>query len=103
MSRHRLEFNAELEAIPGVRKAYFQPPPSVKMIYPCIVYSADAPRTDKADDQNYLVHDQYSVTVIDPDPDTKIPDILVRKFSKCTPERNFTSQNLNHYNFTIYY
>ena len=38
----RLKLQTLLESIKGVSKVYFQPPETVKMSYPCIVYLLDA-------------------------------------------------------------
>lgn len=81
---------------------YFQPPTSVTMKYPCIVYQLDTLHTIHADDNPYRVQDRYSVTVIDPDPDTKIPDYIAH-LPTATFNRYFVSDNLNHYVFQIYY
>ena len=64
MSR-RLELHRILSAIPGVKKAYFQPPATVKMVYPCIVYELNNMDTQYADDKPYSVMKGYTVTAID--------------------------------------
>ena len=38
MAKQRSDFQTVLESIPGVEKVYFQPPESVKLVYPCILY-----------------------------------------------------------------
>lgn len=101
MARDRLELHAELKTLPDVREVYFQPPPSLKLVYPCIVYSRDPDRVEKGDNLNYVITPRYTVTIIDPDPDTLIRDIFIRKFGTATPDRNYTSDNLNHYTFTL--
>lgn len=99
----RLNLQAELESIEGVRKAYFQPPPTLKMVYPCIVYQLDEAWLDHADNYIYRDYDQYSVIVIDPDPETPIPKRLRRHFQMCRPGRPYTANNLNHYPHSLYY
>lgn len=102
-TQRRLELHAKLEAIPGVKKAYFQPPASVKMRYPCIVYHRDGGATKFSDDNPYNFRRRYVIKVIDPDPDSSIPDILANTFPMCTADRHYTSDNLNHDVFTLYY
>lgn len=99
----RIELNKKFRKIPGVKAVYFQPPADVKIQYPCIIYNRDAGYTRYADDKLYYHKRRYTVTVIDPDPDTDIPDTLLKTFSLCSPDRDFISGNLNHYVFTLYY
>lgn len=86
----------------GDRHVYFQPPASVKMKYPAIVYSRDDIQSIHADDNVYALNPRYEVTVITDDPDSE----LVYKVSKlplCRFNRHYTSDNLNHDTFTLYY
>lgn len=46
-------------------RAYFQPPSSVKMKYPAIVYALDDIENTFANNGVYLSERKYSVTVID--------------------------------------
>lgn len=82
---------------------YFQPPSSTKMVYPCIVYNKSGVDTLNANNRNYKLSDVYQVTVIDRDPDTVIPETLVRTFSMCSVTTTFVSDNLNHTVLTLYY
>jgi CO dehydrogenase nickel-insertion accessory protein CooC1 len=72
------------------------------MVYPCIVFGLDTAKTQFADNLPYCYDKQYSVTVIDADPDSLIPD-KVAMLSKCSFERHFTSDNLNHNLFRLFY
>lgn len=101
MSR-RLEFHDILKNIPGVKKAYFQPPESVNLVYPCIVYELNNMDIQFADNIPYSVRDSYTVTLIDPNPDSVIRYEL-SKMPLCRFDRFYTADNLNHYVFTIYY
>lgn len=101
MSR-RLELHRILSAIPGVKKAYFQPPATVKMVYPCIVYELNNMDTQYADDKPYSVMKSYTITAIDPDPDSEIKD-HVALLPYCRFDRHFTVDNLNHDIFKLYY
>lgn len=91
-----------LENILGSRNVYYQPPESLKMNYPAIVYSLDDIESTFANDTKYLNNKKYLVTVIDEDPDS----LLVYKvlvLPKCRFSRHFESDNLNHDVFTLYY
>lgn len=100
----RLEFRDDLqEAMGQNRKLYFQPPNGTKLTYPCAIYQLQNIDTKRADDSIYNKMTCYQVTVIDPDPDSELPDSLLNAFQYIKFDRFFTSDNLNHYVFTIYF
>lgn len=81
---------------------YFQPPSSVNMSYPCIVYELDDINTDFANNLPYKFLKRYKVTVIDRNPDSSIPDEIA-KLPRTSFDRFYTADNLNHYAFNIYF
>lgn len=98
----RLELQILLEELLGSRNVYYQPPESVKMKYPAIVYSRQNIDNRHANNNVYIQNNVYSITVIDENPDSEI----VKKVSllpMCNFNRHYTSDNLNHDVFTIYY
>lgn len=98
----RLELHEKLCDILGSRNVYFQPPESIKMKYPAIVYKRDNIRNYKANNGVYRQKTVYQVTVIDKDPDSEV----VYKLSVmpyCQFNRHYTADNLNHDIFQIYY
>ena len=99
---NRLDLQAELEELLGSRNVYFQPPASVRINYPAIVYTRSDIDNTFADDSVYMQSHFYEVTVIDEDPDSKIVE-AVSKLPACRFSRHFTSENLNHDTFIIYY
>lgn len=101
MSR-RLELHEILCEVLGSRNVYYQPPESVKMKYPAIVYSRQDIENTFADNGVYKQSDIYQVTVVDPDPDSEIVH-KVSLLPMCIYDRHFTSDNLNHDVFTICY
>lgn len=101
MSR-RLELHEILCGILGTRNVYYQPPDSVKMKYPAIVYSREDIENTSADNLTYKQSYFYQVTVVDADPDSEIVH-KVSKLPRCIYDRHFTSDNLNHDVFTICY
>lgn len=86
----------------GSRNVYFQPPESIKMQYPAIVYSRDDIDNNFANNSVYMQSLAYSVIVIDSDPDSEVVD-KVSKLPRCQYDRHYKSDNLNHDMFTIYY
>jgi hypothetical protein len=91
-----------LEELIESRNVYNNPPASVKMKYPAIVYCRNGIENLHADDSVYKQNNSYTLTVIDEDSDSEI----VKKISKlplCKWIRHFKSDNLNHDVFTLYY
>lgn len=99
----RLELHEELVSELGTSYVYFQPPESVKLHYPCIIYAKNNVRTKFANDKIYVSMNEYSVTVVDRDPDSEIADRLLRRFSFCRFDRRYVSDNLYHDVLTLHY
>lgn len=79
---------------------YFQPPESLKLKFPCIVYELGSYKPTKADNKAYLINESYSITLITKMPDTEYgKQILNKETAKF--DRYFISDNLYHYVFTI--
>lgn len=106
----RIRFQEILESIDGLAidprtqrpAVYFQPPESVKMSYPAIVYGLDEIKNTYADGGVYLSRRRYSVTVIDQDPDSLIVG-KVAALPTCRFNRHYERDNLNHDVFTIFF
>ena len=98
----RLDLHDLLVSILGSSNVYFQPPATVQMKYPCIVYRRNDINSQYADDQNYNAQIEYLVTVIEANPDS----LLVMKMLSipmCRFDRYYTADNLNHDVYRIYY
>lgn len=98
----RLELQKMLEEILGSRNVYFQPPSSIKMKYPAIVYSLDRIDQWHSDNDVHMSWNGYNLTYIDSNPDNENVNKL-SKLPRCRFDRFYTSDNLNHYTFTLYY
>lgn len=98
----RLELQTLLVTLLGSNNVYFQPPPTVKMQYPCIVYHRDSLDTIFADNKPYKTDKRYQVTVIDANPDSDIPD-KVAALPQCTYDRFYTADNLNHDVYNLFF
>ena len=98
----RLQLQTELEELLGSKNVYYQPPASVKMSYPAIVYSRNEIRNDFANNDVYSQNRSYEVIVIDKNPDSEIVD-KVSQLPMCRFDRHYTSDNLNHDVFTLFY
>lgn len=99
---NRKALQKTLETILGSRQVYYNPPENIKMSYPAIVYTKDKIKSLYANDNKYLKHTSYSITVISNTPDNpiieRILDIPLTEF-----DRSFVSDNLYHDVITIYY
>lgn len=98
----RLDLHEVLCKLLGNRNVYFQPPASVQMKYPAIVYERSDIQNTYADNVSYLQSLQYQVTVIDRNPDSEIV-LRVSKLPLCKFDRHFEADNLNHDVFTLYF
>lgn len=97
----RLELHEILCDILGSKCVYFQPPESVKMQYPAIVYSRQNIENDFANDSIYVQSPSYKIVLIDKNPDSVYIDKILN-LPYCRFDRHYTSDNLNHDVFTLY-
>lgn len=98
----RLQLHEVLCNVLGSRNVYFQPPPNIQMQYPAIVYQRSVVSTEFADDNPYMRRKRYQVTHISRDPDDPTPD-KIGALPMCVHSTFFTSENLNHDIFFIYF
>lgn len=100
---NRLLLHSELEELTD--NLYHQPPSNIKLKYPCIIYSRGGKRDIYADDELYLTHRQWSIMVINEDPDecSRIADVIHESFEYCSLNQYYTMDSLNHATLTLYY
>lgn len=98
----RLNLQTTLEGILGSRNVYFQPPSSVRMQYPAIVYSRKDIDMRFANDKPYRKLPCYEVILVDKNPDSKFIDGILN-LQYCSFDRHYEADNLNHDVFTLYY
>lgn len=103
MPKRRAELHEKLCEFLGSSNVYFQPPKTVQMKYPCIVYGLSDIRTRHANDAVYAMNKRYEVTLITKDPDNNLTDEMAVVFPLCEFDRLFVSDNLYHYVYTLYY
>ena len=102
-SHDRLDLHKELLALFSPNKVYYEPPETVKMTYPCIVYGKDYIKTEKADNKNYVLLDRYQLTVIDRNADNPVIKDILRHFITSSYDRHFITDGLHHDVITLYY
>lgn len=98
----RLTLHSMLVSALGNSNVYFQPPESVKINYPCIIYSKDYIATKFADNNPYFNEKRYKIILIEKDPDSSILDDVLL-LNKCVFDRYYISNNMHHNVFTIYF
>lgn len=98
----RLELHEVLCEALGSRNVYFQPPESMKLSYPAIVYNRQNRDVTPADNLSYIGEWVYQVVVVDKNPDSpiveRVADLPLTRYV-----RSFKSDNLNHDVFLITY
>ena len=92
-----------LKTIPNVKKVYFQPPSSEKMIYPCIIYQINDNKVSYSNNDIYLNTLRFNAIVIDYDVESEIPSRLLhsRDIYYASFDRFYTADNLNHWVFDL--
>lgn len=98
----RLDLHEILCGVLNSRSCYFQPPSSVRMQYPAIVYSRKDVEKRSADDMAYRKLPSYELVLIDKNPDSEFVDKLL-DLPYCSFDRHYKSDNLNHDVFTLYF
>lgn len=100
----RLELHEKLCTLLGSRQVYYQPPETIKIKYPAIIYDLYRINQRFADDSNYRVMPGYSITIIDRSTDLDWVDRMLTTFPRyCSLERSYTADNLVHYSFILFY
>lgn len=84
------------------KNVYYQAPTNMQMSYPAILYTRKRLNTLIANNSTYQLFKSYDVTVIDSDPDSEIVD-KVALLPRCSHDRHYVSDGLNHDVFVINY
>lgn len=102
MNDSRLKLHTDLCEILGSNNVYFQPPESIKIQYPAIIYSRSDIENRHAGNNIYDQRIKYKVTIIDYDPDSLIVEKM-SKFKFAIFDRHYVVNGLNHDQFTVSY
>lgn len=98
----RIKFHNKLKEVLGNNNVYYNPPSTTKLQYPCIIYNLSDIRTNKANNNVYLLDHVYQVTLIG----TKVTDDTKDKILTEIPYSNFNRSYINnglyHYVYTIF-
>lgn len=97
MPKARIEVHNLLQELSGYGdNVYYNPPESLKMSYPCIVYEKSNLNARHADNTPYMRYDTYTIThIYKKESESKLSEKLasVTGFSF---DRNFIADNLHH-------
>lgn len=97
------KLDQEFMDILGNDHVYFQPPASVKLKFPCIVYSYDTTNTIGADNDKYIMTNRYSVQHIFKNLSSEKKDEILKRFRHISAGNRFITDGLYHDNFTLFY
>ena len=98
----RADLQSKLEELLGTRNVYYQPPPTVNMQYPAIVYSRKRIKSIFANNKKYSKMNSYEIIVIDKRPDNPVIDALL-ELPYSSYDRHYDGDNLNHDVITLYF
>lgn len=98
----RLLLQKALEDILGSANVYYQPPANLRIIYPCIIYRKSKIHTIKADNRFYGRANEYTITYVSRTVDDDVI-LKILELEMCTHDRRYTSDNLYHDVFTVYF
>ena len=102
MAKDRLQLHEELCDILGSRNVYFQPPESIKIKYPAIIYDIENIDQKFANNMTYNKDRAYLLILIHRDPDNEIIEKLLFSFPKIRFDRAYESDNMHHYVYVLY-
>lgn len=98
----RIQLQEELEKLLDSKNVYYQPPESVKMEFPAIVYSRNDIETNYAGNSTYILTNRYRIIVIDRKPDNPVISKILQ-LPMCSFESHYASNNLHHDVLSLYY
>lgn len=99
----RLELHNKLCELVGNNNVYFQPPASVQISYPCVIYNVSIGDAKHADGIVYKYTNSYDVIFIYKNPNVEILERVLNSLPMCRVSRTYIVDNLNHYAFNLYY
>ena len=98
----RLDLQNKLIELLGNKNVYYQPPESLKIQYPAIIYRKSNISSNHADNMKYSNFTRYEIIVLDKHVDNEvIQKILELPLSSF--DRHYTANNLNHDVINLYF
>ena len=95
-----------IRSVEGIENVYFQPPASITLKYPCILYEFSGQDIHYADNKRMFNWTDYSLTLVDKNPESilhkKILDLGDAENScHIKFDRFFIADNLNHWSYSL--
>ena len=98
----RLSLQETLANILGSSNVYFQPPETIRLQYPCIIYERSDIDKKYADNRAYMSMVRYSLILITRSPESDLVKAIL-ELPYCSYDRYYAADTLNHDVFTLYY
>lgn len=96
------KIKAAVSGIVSGDQIYYQPPEGFRLDYPCIVYEMTGVWDRFGSGKRFAGKRKYQMMLITRDPDCPAVEKLLG-LTYTALDRTFTTDNLYHYTFTIYY
>lgn len=100
---NRLKLHEKLRKLIGSSNVYFQPPASVQLSYPCVIYRIGEGDARHADGMVYSYTNSYEILFIFKKPSVSIIEEALAELPMCKMTSAYVKDNLNHYAFRVYY
>lgn len=97
----RVKVSQMLHSVLGSSNVYYDPPESIKMKFPAIVYKRAKINTINASNDKYVIHDRYEITFIRKDADNETLDAILA-LPYCEHNSSYKASDLYHDVFTLY-
>lgn len=97
------DLRTELIQITGIKNVYYQPPSNVRMNYPCIRFKLDGADVKYASNTPYRMMVKYQIIYVTNKVDDDMITQLPSQLRYCSFNRQYTSDNLYHYVFEVFY
>lgn len=97
------DLRTELIQITGIKNVYYQPPSNVRINYPCIRFKLDGADVKYASNTPYRMMVKYQIIYVTNKVDDDMITQLPSQLRYCSFDRQYTSDNLYHYVFEVFY
>ena len=102
MARSRDDLHDILVSLLESNECYYQPPDDIQITYPCILYELSSEDVDYANNHRYRFMKNYTINVIDDDPDSLIQG-RIAGLEYCRFVRSYSEDNIHHFVFELYF
>lgn len=100
---NRLILEEKLRGILGNDNVYFQPPSSIKLHYPCIIFELTRTNVARADNTAYKLINEYHLKHLFRSLKNEKKDALLSEFMMISHDNRFIADGLYNDEFTLFY